>query len=141
MHKYKFRYLLFIWLLFVILFYKCEDEDYGYVDEGGFEITGVVLDSSLQLPIQDVIVGFTHHPDSIVVTGDSIYIGYFYLLSQANDLGKFRISEIGGISIQDFQEMLAWKKGYKLWRYADEPVPIDEIKDNSYELTIYLSKK
>lgn len=103
MYKYKFRYLLFIWPLLVILFYKCEDEDYGYVDEGGFEISGVVLDSTSQLPIQAVIVGLTHYPNSIVATGDSIYIEYLYHEhSKTNDLGKFRISEIWSINIQEF---------------------------------------
>lgn len=132
------HHLLFL-LSIPFLIIKCEDD--GYVVEEGFEINGIVLDSASQLPIQGVIVGFTHYPDSIVIVNDSIYIQSLYLISETNDLGKFRISEIGGISIQDFQDMLAWKKGYKLWRYADEPVPIDEIKENSFELNIYLSKK
>ena len=57
-----------------------------------------------------------------------------------NDLGKFRISDIGSINIQDFNDMFAWKKENKLWLYADEPVPLNEIGESRYELTIFLTK-
>jgi len=127
-------------IVIVFLDIKCDNDD-GYVDEKGFEINGIVLDSASQLPIQEVIVGFTHYPDSIVIVNDSINTNYLYPHFTTDDLGKFRWSGIGSIGMEEFHKMVAWKKEYKLWRYADEPVPIDEIKENSYELTIYLLKK
>jgi hypothetical protein len=139
MHQKKTLLLSLALLSIIFLTIKCDDD--GYVDEGGFEITGVVMDSVSQLPISSVIVGYTNYPDSIVFVGDSIDLGYTYLLSQTDDLGKFRISEIGAISMQDFQEMFAWKKEFKLWQYNNKPFPINEIKEQSFEVTIYLSKK
>jgi len=132
--------LLFLLIIVTYLFINCDDNGNGYVVEGGFEIKGVVLDSISQLPVEDVIVGFTYYPDSIFFVGDSINTIYIYTSTVTNDLGRFRISEIGSINIQDFQKMFAWKKENKLWRYANDPVPLNEIGESSYELTIFLTK-
>ena len=140
MHKKKTLLLSLALLSIIFLIIKCDDDD-GYVDEKGFEITGVVLDSASQLPIKGVIVGFTHYPDSIVIVNDSLNINYLYPHFTTDDLGNFRYSEIGSISMQEFQKMVAWKKEYKLWRFIHTPVVIVETKKSSYELTIYLSKK
>lgn len=138
---FRYKILLFILLITITyLFICCDNSGNGYVDEGGFEIRGIVLDSASQLPIVDVMVGFTDYPDSILFVGDSINVLYTNTITVTNDLGRFRIAEIGLINIQDFQKMFAWKKENKLWLYKDEPVKISEIGKSSYELTIFLTK-
>ncbi len=142
MHKKKTLLLLLALLSIIFLIIKCDDDD-GYVDEGGFEITGLVLDSISQLPIQGVSVGFNSFdvPDSLLLVGDSINTNYLYPHLTTNDLGKFRYSTIGYFSIQEFQKMLAWKTEYKLWRFVYSPVPIVETQTQRFQLTIYLSHK
>jgi len=132
--------LLFFLILITFSLINCDDNGHGYVDEKGFEINGVVLDTASQLPIEDVIVGFYCYSDTIYFDGDSLNINHIVCKSRTNDLGAFRISDIGSINIQDFQQMIAWKNDYYFWCYADKPVPVNEIGESSYEMTIFLTK-
>ena len=141
MNPNKHLYFLIITSTFVIfLLSHCTTEPEVIVDPA-FIVDGIVLDSASQLPIPGVLVGFrpTTISDSDFFVGDSLIHTNVSYSDQTDSSGRFHIVLM--MEFRDstrYERMYAWKTGYKLWRYAHNPVTRNWINEYTDELKIFI---
>ena len=130
-------------LLILVCFLSLRCELFGPRDEGdpGYQLSGHVVDSVSQSPISKALIGrrLPSIPDSLIFVGDSIDVSKLQSAWYSDSLGEFSMfwSEFrGSVNPNAF---VAYKAGYRIWRYDQSPLPIAQIGSWEDTMTISLS--
>ena len=126
------KYLLSI--IVVLFFYSCS-EDSNQIFDQTYVLKGTVKSSTTGLPVSDVIVGITNPEvsDSVIFKDDTLVNSAVYAFlarGKTDTTGYFSLEFFLGMRDTSlYKYLLAYKPGYKLWRY-----------DNSFHNVKYISR-